>query len=121
MAVLTQSEKNRLAMTYTGYDLKPDGSYTLNYTNGSSINTGSFVGYDENPHYVTPPQPSGKSMNTRTSSVQTKAGYLGQVWTNDPYSGAKVILWESSPKKTLAKADKAAQKAQLRAAQRSFE
>lgn len=62
-----------------------------------------------------------QQVNSRTGTVQVKAGFLGQVYVNDPSSAAKVILWESSPKKTLAKADKAAKKAQLRAAQRSFE
>lgn len=71
--------------------------------------------------YPTPPSPQKEGMNTRIGTVQVKAGYLGQVYTVDGFSGAKVILWESSPKKTLAKADKAAHKAQLRAAQRSFE
>lgn len=50
-----------------------------------------------------------------TKVVQVKAGFLGQVL----YEGN--IVWESTPKKTLAKADKAAQKARDKAVARLFE
>ena len=55
-------------------------------------------------------------MKTSTKTVRLIAGYVGQVFVYDTGD----IVWESSPKKTLAKADKAAKKAQLRAVKRSF-
>lgn len=86
----------------------------------STINwpvSGDFIGYEP----PSPPTAQGSNVNSRTGAVQLKAGFVGQVFVTDPSTSGKVILWESEPKKTLAKADKAAKKAQLRAAQRSFE
>jgi hypothetical protein len=91
---------------------------------GPVFDSGSFITYKPSGGITTATinwpeaQPTGKSMTTHTRTVRVKAGYLGQVYANDVNA---TILWESKPKKSLAKADKAAKKAQLRAAQRSFE
>lgn len=106
-----------LNATYSSSGLGGGGGF-INYEPSYTRTTITYA--DENVA-VAAVNPSGKSMNTRTETVHTMAGYLGQVVTSDPYSMARIVLWESKPKKTLAKADKAAKKAQLRAAQRSFE
>lgn len=62
-----------------------------------------------------------KQLNTQVKTVQVKAGHLGQVVVPVPGSYDLEILWESKPKKTPAKAQKAAQKAQLEAARGAFD
>jgi hypothetical protein len=100
-------------------------NYLYNPSTGQYDNVtppGSFVSY------TTPPPPVAQvdllgrnAVNTSVKTVRVKAGFLGQVVAKDPRTYDETIVWESSPKKTLAKADRAAVKAQLRAVERSFE
>lgn len=65
--------------------------------------------------FYTTPVTTGSDMQLTLKTVRLKAGFVGQVLHNDN------IIWESTPKKTLAKADKAAQKARDKAVARLFE
>lgn len=96
-----------------GVNYNSNETYTINWPGIGD----QFITYEP----PSPPTAQGSNVNSRTGAVQLKAGFVGQVFVTDPSTSGKVILWESKPKKTLAKADKAAKKAQVRAAKRSFE
>lgn len=112
-------------MTYTS------SGYTINWPSPSVTTSGPYAytgyTYGNSPNFVTyttetstTTEGSKSKMQEQVLTVQLAAGHVGQVLVFDS-TGSKVILWESKPKKTLSKADKAAKKAQVRAAKRSFE
>lgn len=90
---------------------EPQFNY-VTYDNQFVFDTGTTTTINNNP---------GKSMTTGIKTARIKAGFVGQVVTSSAYSIEQAIVWESKPKKTLRKAEKAARKAQLRAVERSFE
>lgn len=96
------------------------GEYTSgSYTTGSGFyQPFEFVGTTSTTLHTTE---GSKQLNTQVKTVQVKAGHLGQVVVAVPGSFEIEILWESKPKKTAAKAEKAARKAQLEAARGAFD
>ena len=66
------------------------------------------------------PTEGSKSLNTEVRTVQLMSGHVGQVVTSSP-TGERVVLWESKPRKTALKAQRAAQNARLEAVRSTFD